>query len=154
MKTKRTLANDGFTLIELLVSLVIISIFLFTMGSVLSNSFNFSSSSDKKFDSIYIGKNTLQYYQDQNFPDIKNKVGTKETVNFTNIIPSLTESEKADLRNYNIYAEFSKYIDNPADSTDNGLPNKLILIKVTVVSLEKTQKTQTFEGYIKDETTQ
>ncbi|SFC54675.1 prepilin-type N-terminal cleavage/methylation domain-containing protein [Bacillus sp. OV322] len=154
MKTKRILANDGFTLIELLVSLVIISIFLFTMGSVLSNSFNFSSSSDKKFDSIYIGKNTLQYYQDQNFPDIKNKVSTKETVNFTNIIPSLTESEKADLKNYNIYAEFTKYIDNPADSTDNSLPTKLILIKITVVSLEKKQKSQTFEGYIKDETTQ
>ncbi|MFD0047831.1 type II secretion system protein [Actinomycetes bacterium NPDC127524] len=154
MKTKRILANDGFTLIELLVSLVIISIFLFTMGSVLSNSFNFSSSSDKKFDSIYIGKNTLQYYQDQNFPDIKNKVGIKETVNFINIIPSLTESEKTDLKNFNIYAEFTKYTDNPADSTDNSLPNKLILIKITVVSLEKKQKSQTFEGYIKDETTQ
>ncbi|OIK14353.1 prepilin-type N-terminal cleavage/methylation domain-containing protein [Bacillus sp. MUM 13] len=154
MKTKRILANDGFTLIELLVSLVIISIFLFTMGSVLSNSFNFSSSSDKKFDSIYIGKNTLQYYQDQNFPDIKNKVNKKETVNFTNIIPSLTESEKADLKNYNIYAEFTKYLDNPSDTTDNSLPNKLILIKITVVSLEKKQKSQTFEGYIKDETTQ
>lgn len=162
MNLKNLFNSKGFTLIELLVSFVILSIFLGVVGSALQNSFVQNTRADNKLNSIYVAKNTLKYYQNQSFGNIKAKLGMidnacptpgtgsntgTELVNLDNIM-TLPENEKEKLKLYRVCAEF-----NPP--SDNSLSGKLVKINIKVTSyVNGKDKDYEIKGYKRNETQQ
>ncbi|RFU65885.1 type II secretion system protein [Peribacillus glennii] len=158
MKQKKLMNNKGFTLIELLVSFVILSIFLGVVGSALQNSFSQNTRADNKLNSIYLAKNTLEYYKNQSFEFTQSQLDKRECQDpetgakmGIEVVPdnimTLPENEKEKLKNYQVCVEFTQ-------PSNEKLIDKLIKIKIRVWTTVngKLTKYENIEGYKRNET--